>query len=416
MSRANKYSTAAPALLATLVAAVGIGLVIDFSSAHQVRLRLDQSLRACAVAAARQSTVARSITPQLFLDAVHARMAGAIESPDALDVAMIVDRSADDAVRIRLEADTATAARFGRLLGRDAVSVHAVARAVRRPLDVAVAVDLSYSLKRNGGLAATRAALTEFARYFDDDLDRLALVTYSTWAERRVALTGGFREPIEREAARLEPVTDAATDEGLRVAKLALDAGGARPGAVRAVVLFTDGQPTAFADRFRMPDHSIPRYYQGVVAAYLNGPSYRGLFRQDDGRKVRYFSDDGETITADNAGYAKSVMPKYLPGRFRVDGDNIRTRAAARAESRAALIRSDGCLLYAIGLGGGQHEYAADVPDPVFLRRLANEAGAADMRGPQGRALIVEDPATLSRAFAAVADALLERATAQPTR
>jgi hypothetical protein len=158
-----------------------------------------------------------------------------------------------------------------------------------------------------------------------------------------------------------------------------------------------------------MPDHSKPQTFNGVVAAYIDGSSYRGLFSKLDGRKIRYFTDSGVAVTTDNASYAKSIAPKYLPGKYRVDGHNIRSQAAAHAEGRASVIRRSGYTIYVVGYRGPTTDprLRDDVPDTDFLRRIANQDSIVDPRAPAGRAVLAQNPQDLAPAFAGIADDIL---------
>ncbi len=413
--RGSRGAVVAASLLWLSAAFVSAGFALDLTAAHRAGTRLSDALEAAAREGARSTGIARATNAFGVSDAVWTE---GLNATDITDVRLDVDRTESDTIHVRLSGLTTAPVRFGKLLGRDIAVVARQSEAIRYPIDMTIVVDASFSLHRNGGLPALRDAVAEFVGQFEEDVDRIGLVTYSTWAAERVELRRDFRGPIAASLAQLSPITDAATDEGLRVAKQSLANAGQRATAERVVVLFTDGPPTAYADRFPMPDRTSPAYFDGIVAAYINGPSYRGLFSSADGRKVRYFSDSGIAITTDNASYATSVAPKYLPGKYRVDGHNIRAQAAAHAQNRANLLRADDTTLYVVGYRGRtpEPEHRADVPDLAFVRRLANHGGRLDRGAPAGRAVLAGQPEDLGPAFARIADDILGNAVRSEIR
>jgi hypothetical protein len=399
--------TIAGSLILTVAAGLlSVGVAVDMSSAYRATNRLRRVLDAAAMVGARHTAIARSPLSSVIVDAAHARF----DDPTGqTNIRLDADKSSADTIHIKLSGYTTAPTRIGRLLGRRDLSIRARGEAVRYPVDMAIVVDRSYSLQRNGALATLPAALQDFVQYFDDDVDRIGLVTYSTWASEVLPLRKNFRGPLAEQLAELTPATDAATDQGLRVAKQSLERASYRPDAERVIVLFTDGPPTAYGNHFRMPDRSKPQTFNGVVAAYIDGSSYRGLFSKLDGRKIRYFTDSGVAVTTDNASYAKSIAPKYLPGKYRVDGHNIRSQAAAHAEGRASVIRRSGYTIYVVGYRGPTTDprLRDDVPDTDFLRRIANQDSIVDPRAPAGRAVLAQNPQDLAPAFAGIADDIL---------
>jgi uncharacterized protein YegL len=282
------------------------------------------------------------------------------------------------------------------------------ADATRVPIDVSLVLDLSYSLARNQTFDAMQRASKSFVDHFEDDVDRLGLVTYSTWAEDRRPLQKPFKSAVKTLIDSMTAISDTNIEEGLRLAKMQLDEAPHRDDAVKVVVLFTDGRPTAFAGNFAMPEGTNPSRYEGIVASYISGASYRGLFRITDGRKIRSF-DDGFAITIDNASSVASPVPQYLPGHQPVTGNEIRDLGASQAEEWANAIRAAGYTIYTIGLGSPDAPDAGDQPDPAFLERLANVEGRANAAQPRGEMVFASSAADLNEAFATVADRIVTR-------
>jgi hypothetical protein len=183
------------------------------------------------------------------------------------------------------------------------------------------------------------------------------------------------------------------------------------------VVFLTDGRANAFADRLRFDkvDNGCadlrPSWFDGIVAAYTSGPSYRGLFRTSDGRLVRSFNSDCTPRLAKDASESTVVRPVMLPGGYSVNGYNIRSLGAEQAEQWAYEIRRDGAVIFTIGVGNPGASSALDVPDRDFLRRLANQDGVVSPTQPQGAMAYASNPAELEDAFLALGDWVLAAAT-----
>jgi len=148
---------------------------------------------------------------------------------------------------------------------------------------------------------------------------------------------------------RLHAISDTNIQEGLRVSKAQLDNARKRKGALKVVVLFTDGRPTAYRDTFTFSGRACPRY-DGIAAAYINGSSYRGLFRPTDGRKIKSFRSKCRPRTAANQSSTRSVTPLEV-SRNRREGDFIRAQGILKAEEEADKMRAAGYTIYTVGLG-----------------------------------------------------------------
>ena len=209
----------------------------------------------------------------------------------------------------------------------------------------------------------------------------------------------------------LAAISDTNIQEGLRLSKLQLDAATSRKAALKFVILFTDGQGTAVADTYTMPSGTNPKTYKGVVATYISGSSYRGLFQLSDGRKITGFNSSGVPSLTTNSSSANSPKPPTLPNGQSVTGDNIRAYAKSRDEQEAQLIRNAGYTIFCVGLGNPGASNAGDIPDLDHLRRIANENGVVNAKQTQGELLFAPSPADLEATFALLADRIITRLT-----
>ena len=394
------------ALVCLLLAA---GMVVDLGLAYVTRGRLTKAVDAGALAGARESSRSNTDIETIVRKVASANYTQILDT--SYDVA--ITTPATDTKRIAISAATESPAIFTRLIGRESYDVVAAAEAMRYPLDTSFVLDLSYSLQRNNAFDDMQDASVAFLEHFDDSIDQFGLVTYSTWAEERMPLRKNFKAPMATDIRTRTAISDTNIDEGLRLAKRQLDNTALRDNAVRIVVLFTDGRPTAFGDTFALPSGTTPRTYNGIVASYISGSSHRGLFRATDGFKVIRFAS-GAPVTASNGSStatAASAMPARLPDGSTTNGTNIRRLGTSQSEQWANEIRAAGYTIYTIGLGSLTATDPGDQPDLDFLRRIANENGIVSASQPAGAMLFAPSPDALEAVFAKLADRILTRLT-----
>ncbi len=156
-------------------------------------------------------------------------------------------------IRVLSEAKAPTF--FMRIFGVDSVTVRAGAYAARRDVNVMVVIDRSGSLKSAGAWDDVQDAAITFIDQFDNNRDRVGIVTFGSGGNIDFALSSGFKtndtaknlilnQTVPTAAATNSPVGFwLAYAELLRVAD---------PAALNAIVFFTDGQPSAFSSQFRM--------------------------------------------------------------------------------------------------------------------------------------------------------------------
>lgn len=393
-------------VFALFVMLLAAGLVVDLGVAYVGYSWLVRSVDAGALAGARNSSGTNAEIDAIVRKIASANLRG--DLPVDFDVAITTPEA--DTKRIEVTGRTKTPALFSKLAGFDEFPLGANAEAIRYPLDMSLVLDVSYSLQRNNAFDDMQLASQGFVDYFDESVDQLGLVSYSTWAHEHEAPRKNFKARVKSAIGALAAISDTNIDEGLRFGKMQIDNTPQRANAIRIVVLFTDGRPTAFADAFDMPTGITPAVYDGVVAGFTSGSAYRGLFQTADGRKVVGFSR-GVAITEPNGSSKASPLPKRLPDGSPANGNNIRKLGAIQAEAWADQIRRAGYTIYSVGLGNPNSNNPGDQPDLEFLRRIANENGIVDASQPDGLMVFAPTPADLDEVFARVADRILTRLT-----
>jgi len=385
-------------------------LALDLGAAYVTTTNLSKAVDAGALAGARYTMMGQSAMEEVISQVADANFGTTEDENYVPNFDVTIWSPATDTTRVRVSGSVNAPTYFSKLFGKQDIPVVAEAEATRYPLDMSLVLDLSYSLERNNAFDDMQEAANGFLDFFDDNVDRFGLVTYSTWGAEQMALQKNFKSAGQTIIDNLEAISDTNIEAGLEIAKNQLDVAFPRTEALKMVVLFTDGRPTAFSDNFRMKDGHDPLWYEGAVAGYINGSSYRGLFQTADGYKIDYFSS-GNPVLVSNGSGTGSPKPKYLPGGASVNGPNIRQVGADQAEVWANTLRAAGYTVFTIGLGNPDAIYEGDTPDLDFLERLANQDGISSADQPKGEMLFAPTPSELNATFAMLADRIITRLT-----
>ncbi len=406
------------------------GLVVDLGVAFVTTSKLSKATDAGALAGARHTSNGAYGIRAMAQKVAEANFSSGNDPTQTSNYTVNVAYPAADTIRVTVNGAAKSDVYFSRLIGKQFIDVSTIAEATRFPLDMSLVLDLSYSLQRNAAFDDMQLAAKNFLNYFDDNIDQFGLVTYSTWAEEKMPLRKNFQAVGSNIIDGLRAITDTNIEEGLRLSKRQLDLAPVRPTALKIVVLFTDGRPTALADNLRMrsgpggtglctpadlndcdPSSGLPACYGGIAACYINGSSFRGLFRASDGAKIIGFTRQCTPVVTSNGSYRSSPQPRRLPDGTSVTGNNIRALGATQSEEWANQIRAAGYTIYSVGLGNPNAVYPGDRPDLDFLRRIANERGMSNPAQPTGELMFAPTPADLDAAFSKLADRILTRLT-----
>jgi hypothetical protein len=144
---------------------------------------------------------------------------------------------------------------FMRYFGMDSVTVRSSAYAARRDVNVMVVLDRSASLKNVGAWDDVQRAAIEFVKKFDNNRDRVGLVTFGTGANVDYPLKTGFKTAnvvmnlILAQTVPNSAYTNSALGMWLAYSELMRVND---PYALNTIVFFTDGQPSAFSATFKV--------------------------------------------------------------------------------------------------------------------------------------------------------------------
>jgi len=325
------------------------------------------------------------------------------------------------------------------------VPVSAIAVSTRGKLVMSVVLDRSGSMVGDGGGAALRAAVPVFINNFDDNIDQVALMSFSSNATTDFAMANHFKTPITNAVAAMtfaggtfgtgagtQPILDNLIGAPLSLAKLQDDSILPGPGQnlTKVVVYFTDGLMNAPQDKF---------HCGGKINNTLTLVNYGG---QDSGTPVMFFDpscspstsnlDSGCTNKPGNSvyGYCDSgtcydrsgnptknggfAYDAAADGCVDLNGNpvtkflsqqtgnqtvftraNVTAETAYRARQTATALRTDTTLptvlIYTIGLNDAGHPMLQTTKD--FLAELANDpsSGAFNANQPAGQFFYVPD-------------------------
>jgi Flp pilus assembly protein TadG len=392
------------ALIGTLLSA---GLAVDLGGAYVSRANLSKAVDAAALSGARYAGGSDAELKKQIENMALANFSGA----SAAKYTISVEHPGTDTTKVKVAGATKYDTVFARLAGIDQFDMQSAAEAIRYPLDMTLILDLSGSLQSNGVFDDMQKAATTFLDHFDEKVDQIGLVSYSTWAKEDVKAAKLTKSSIKSKINGFKAISDTNIDEGLRLGKINLDNAAARTNAIKVVVLFTDGRPTAFANTITMPSSHNPKTYNGIVAAYVSGSSYRGLFQITDGQKITKFNKGKPVLTTNSSSTASTPTPAKLPSGKSVNGANIRDEGITEAEYWANELRKKGYLIYSVGLGNPNAKSEEEKPDLDFLRRVANEKGIVSGSQPKGELMFAPTAAQLDAMFTKVADRILTRLT-----
>jgi hypothetical protein len=387
--------------VATAAILVVAGLAIDLGRFFVVRAQLSKAVDGAALAGARVLPAGESRAVDAAEE--YARMNFDVEFMSARDTQFTVSFTpVQEAARVSVRGTAEMPLTFMRLVGLDQVTVPAFAEAERRPLAVALVLDNSYSLHPSfagvDAIAYLRTAAENFVWYFDDEMDQMALTLFSTGTELRSPLDHGFKASITPTIRSMSPHANTNLSDGFVSGYRELRRG-ASPAALKVLVFFTDGRPTALRAQIPVGATTVDAVIAGDQDP--NGHVYDDLF--DPHRLDRAIP---------GARYPSSVFPDGTPKTTA----NLQALAAHDLRRAAAGARAEAITVYAIGLGNPHHGETWVQPDVRLLMEMANAPYAIDPRdggviqnpnydpsGPEGGVYFAPDPAQLSDVFEQVA-------------
>jgi Flp pilus assembly protein TadG len=371
-----------------VVLIIFIGLGIDLGLAYITKAQLSKAVDAAALSGARNITSSQA---NAIAKAVFSLNYGR-PSRDAGPVNPKIDIATDPTTKTRQIQVTATATIntfFLRILPMwKTLNVSATAQAIRSRIVLAIILDRSGSMQSNGGCSSLPGATDAFINLFDDNLDKAALVTFSTVANTIVTMRRPFRQAISNGVPRSCSMYSGSTymQAGLTNGYVEIQSEPVAPGesVIRAAVFFTDGLPNIITETWACNGSTAARNIGGT-----DPPSTSYNFYNP--------------ITGSSMSGCSTLPTGYTSMTL------IRAAAKSRTLALASQMRQSGILVYVIGLG--------DNLDKPFLCNLANVATPPATSPipfptePSGIAVFPATAADVQNAFQTIASDILGRLT-----
>lgn len=425
-----------------------MGLSIDAGVLYAVHAKLSAACDAAALAGGRalsrgadattQKTNAQTIAAQYvalnFPNGYFGTSGATVPTPPVDDTSVPHQRS------ITVTASVAVPTYFMRWLGVNSVTVNSSAQAVRRDVNVAIAMDRSGSLQLTGSCAPLKAAAENFVNQFAVGRDNLALVTFATASQADFPISSNFGS-VSTTINSITCSGGTSTALGLYNAYHQL-ASLNQPTALNVILLFTDGQPTnitaafpkaggstcvnttgTLVTTFTVPNPSDPStwYPSGMQGLYTMAPP--------DATMISPHTNCHYTATTDLAYipstdiYGTNLDSGYQSltksgSQITLNYTNLDNASVNEADSAALRIRHgntingdtlSGVVMFSIGLGN-----AGGVSDDL-LERIANDSRASNYEGassgyPTGLYILASDTESLNDAFLQIASEILRLA------
>ncbi len=245
-----------------------VGLVIDAGIMYAVRSRLATACDAAAMAAARSLAVGQTLADQEASARARAETffranfaTGTLET-SAAAVSVSLDESVAQTRTITVSGSAAAPVYFMQVLGVPRTTVGASASASRRDVNVMLVLDRSGSLQSAGACDDLELAASAFTNLFASQRDRMGMITFGGTYRLDYALTRNFKQSpkLSDQIGLLYPGgcngwTGSAQALWKGYEQLASLA---EPGALNALVFFTDGQPNSVTAQFNVKTLATP--------------------------------------------------------------------------------------------------------------------------------------------------------------
>ncbi len=242
--------------------------------------------------------------------------------------------------------------------------------------------------------------MSRFVANFDDVNDIAAMVSFGSAASVDVAMQHPFKKKIDNSSSALDFGTTSCSDEGLTNALAQNNTVVVSPGqnVIKIIVFFTDGMANTFCYTFDC----------GVRDIDYNKNLYDPTTGNSSGCNIPATISSIDPTTGNLTANAVNTS----------SCDAMHYEAENRAERIAWLARSQGNIIYCVGMGnpagnnqGECNDGVFPILNPTFLQDLANTTNSAtyDATQPVGDYVIAASSGELEQAFETIAAKILLR-------
>ena len=441
--RQNGYILIFGALMLFFILVPAAGLAIDVGMMYLVKSLLSAASDGAALAGARslnrgsdddQQRANAEATANTYL---HANFPSGYMWSSNLQVTSVAATDSQYVRSITTTASVELPLIFMRFFRTESATVATSSKATRRDANVMIVMDRSGSLGSGPGSACEmlKSAAELFVDHFSEGRDNVGLITFATNSRIDSPLSTTFKTAISNVLTPMTCNNYTNTSQALWQAYDAL-ATLNQPGALNAMLLFTDGLPTAVTQDFPVkpsPDTCTPKTITGVITYQPRGVSNMdyppdqqavsgaqncGFLTSNLGNHLQYapLTDHWQNPLDTGGGYTRYQSVTHSGSGLSFSSTNIEHFSTNAADSAGWRIRSGvlsassggslaGIVIYTIGYGASS--------DPTLLKRIANDATLSPnpvAAGAQGKYRYAGDLNQLNDAFMAIASEVLRLA------
>jgi len=380
-----------------------VGLAIDFGFAYVEKTTLSKAVDAAALAGMRNINSQAATPTQIALSAFNANYGtglGRDISPPTVNVGFSTNANNNMVVNVTATATISTS--FLRLIpGLNVLKVSSVSQVTRPRLIMSLVLDRSASMNLNGGAQALPTAVTDpnggFLSYFDNNNDQVAEISFSSIATTDVTIRTNFVSPIPNAVKRMSFVGATFSQAGLLDGQTQINSVATPEGqeVVKVAVFFTDGWANTVQNTLKCPK-STSLNFGGcsppeAAVGWCSGISFLNPVTGNAQ------NCDATTFPAQSTGTNEPLTPDS------VGQTNVSNDAMYRALQVAESMRSQGIVIYSIGLG--------DKISQTFLQQIANDSHSPTYNAsePEGEAVFAPTANDLNVVFQTIAAEILLR-------
>jgi len=382
------YTLILPVLL------LAMSFAVDFGYAYVARTRLSRAVDAAALSAMRNINLGNARAIEIARNAFNVNYGsapGGDVTPPTVSIVITTDGSNNTVVNVDGTATINTV--FLRLIpGFRGLNLASHAQVTRPKLIMALVLDKSGSMNRNGGAQALPPAVTSFVGYFDNLNDRVAMVSFSSVSSVDVTMRTNFRAAITAAVGGMGFVGATYASGGMQDGFTQITNVPTAPGenVVKVAVFFTDGWANTVQDNLNCPP-STKLNFGGcappeAAVGWCSGVSFL------------------DPVNGNSRSCGATTFPSQVAGGPQpLTQQNISNDAMYRALQVANNMRAQNIVVYSIGLG--------DKISQPFLQQIANDPASAgfDPAQPVGKAVFAPTAADLQAVFQVIASKILMR-------
>src|SRR5256885_3448211 len=262
-----------------------VGFAIDLGFAYVTKASLSKAVDSACLMGMRNLSQGQGLAANIARStfAMNYGASGRDSGPPVVNVAFSTDANNNTLLTVNATATINTF--FIRILPRwKTLDVAANAQATRAKLVMSLVLDRSGSMNGNGGATALPPAVNTFIDLFDDTIDRVAMISFSSNVTVNVPIQYNFKTPIKNAANAMAFAGGTFSQGGLAAGQAPNNSVVVAPGenVVKVAVFFTDGLANVIQDSLNCSGRATLRNFGGshtwTVVGFLDSKSGHPLW------------------------------------------------------------------------------------------------------------------------------------------